>query len=118
MPMDVALKALEHIRFDPYFQEFYDWSIQEGYPLTILSSGLKPLLDHFLGLHLQSKLDPSTQVVANDLVIHPGSHWEIVYLDDSDYGHDKGTALRKAKESLTLSLPAPEQRPLVVFVGD
>ena len=115
MTMNEALKRLEHCQFDPHFQEFYNWSLSQEIPLVILSSGLKPIINHFLTKHLTDGLHHSTKVIANDLQIHP-TYWEILYLDDSSFGHDKGTALRQAKASIDLM--ALQDRPLIIFIGD
>jgi 2-hydroxy-3-keto-5-methylthiopentenyl-1-phosphate phosphatase len=39
--------------------------------------------------------------------------WDIIYRDDSDYGHDKGQHLRLAKQKRGQS-----SFPLIVFIGD
>ncbi|KAJ3258205.1 hypothetical protein HK103_004023 [Boothiomyces macroporosus] len=101
-----AIEIVDDIQFDPFFKEFYQWVQEKKYPMTVLSSGLVPLLEHFFKRELK---EYDLELVANGLKIHP-SHWEIIYLDDSHYGHDKGTRLREYKKLGTSHK--------IVFIGD
>ena len=63
---------------------------------------------HFCQKHLVSV----PKIYANKIKIeHTG--WDIIYVDDSDYGHDKGEHLRFAKQERGES-----PLPLIVFIGD
>ena len=97
-----AIALLQHVQLDPKWNDFYTYCQANSIPITVVSAGLKDLVGMFLK-------DYKVQVVANDIKIHP-DFWEILYLDDSDFGHDKGSRLRLAK---TL-----EPRPWIVFIGD
>jgi len=45
-----ARSALEaNISIDPTFPSFVEWCRDQGYPLTVLSSGMKPVVDLFIG---------------------------------------------------------------------
>ncbi|KAJ3275895.1 hypothetical protein HDV01_006761 [Terramyces sp. JEL0728] len=101
-----AAEIVDDIEFDPHFKEFYQWVKASNYPMTVLSSGLVPLLEHFFKRELK---EYDLELVANGLKIHPG-HWEIIYLDDSHYGHDKGIRLREYKKLGT--------NDKIVFIGD
>ena len=44
---EIALKA--NISVDPSFPVFIDWCKRQGYSLTVVSSGMRPILDLFIG---------------------------------------------------------------------
>jgi 2-hydroxy-3-keto-5-methylthiopentenyl-1-phosphate phosphatase len=115
LPFNKALEHLNGIEFDPYFICFYDWVLSESIEFTVLSGGLVDLVDYFIKRELVGK--PLPNVLANKLKIHDGSHWEIIYLDDSEFGHDKvfqnvneGNAIRNHK--------CKNSDQLIVFIGD
>lgn len=90
-------------RFDPSFAPFVHRCEREGVPLTILSSGLGPLISRALernGLH-------RVELVSNDATAHADG-WTMHFRDDSELGHDKAAVLRGAHE----------RGEYVVFAGD
>jgi 2,3-diketo-5-methylthio-1-phosphopentane phosphatase len=90
-------------RVDPSFAQFADRCTRENVPLTILSAGLRPLIERALARHGLSSLD----LLANG--VHPSPHgWTMEFLDDSAYGHDKAAAVHAAHSN--------GER--VVFIGD
>jgi 2-hydroxy-3-keto-5-methylthiopentenyl-1-phosphate phosphatase len=68
------------------------------------------LVSHFIHKYVPMS---HPRIVANKIKIHP-DRWEIVYRDDTDYGHDKGTELRLAKQQIA----SLDEKPLIVFIGD
>jgi 2-hydroxy-3-keto-5-methylthiopentenyl-1-phosphate phosphatase len=73
-------------------------------------SGVDDIVHHFIQKNIAHS---HPTIVANKIKIHP-DRWEIIYIDDTDYGHDKGTQLRLAKQKLAHE----EEKPLIVFIGD
>lgn len=98
---DALVARRAHV--DPSFVEFAKRCKREGIPLTILSSGIQPLIERALAREDLRDVP----VIANDVV--PSSDgWEMVFRDGSDNGHDKTAAVR--------ALQAQGYR--VIFAGD
>jgi len=78
-------------RVDPAFAHFSGRCSAQGVKLTVVSSGIAPLIER--ALHRNGL--PHIPVLANDVSTEaPG--WEIIFRDDSLNGHDKAAAVRKA----------------------
>jgi 2-hydroxy-3-keto-5-methylthiopentenyl-1-phosphate phosphatase len=93
----------EHIEVDPTFPDFAGWCFQQRIPLTVLSGGMRQVIESLL-----RPLDlPSVRVLANEVKID-NNHWQLEFVDGTDWGHDKGAALREAKKAGQLT----------VFLGD
>lgn len=92
LSLDEADAFLQRETFvDPHFVTFVHACRQRGVPVTVLSSGLAPLIERALtraGL-------PDLPVVANHVNPSPAG-WTIEFLDESDNGHDKAAAVRAA----------------------
>jgi len=78
-------------RGDPTFAHFSQRCTQEGVKLTIVSSGITPLIERALK---RSGLE-HIPILAND-VSTGESGWTLRFRDDSLNGHDKAAAVRKA----------------------
>ncbi len=78
--------------FDPSFGHFAARCEHERFALTILSSGLGPLIERALARNNLSHVP----LRANGAQPH-ASGWTMEFLDDSDYGHDKAKAVADAK---------------------
>jgi 2,3-diketo-5-methylthio-1-phosphopentane phosphatase len=116
MPFEECKKLLvENIKLDPGFKPFYEWCQANDIPVIILSSGMKPLilalLEHFLGPSADT-----IQIIANDVNIKPDGTWEIVYHDDSHFGHDKSLDIKPYKQARE-KLPR-EKWPTFFYCGD
>ncbi|KAJ2997415.1 hypothetical protein HDV02_005544 [Globomyces sp. JEL0801] len=103
-----AMKELDNVELDPHFLSFYLWVKDQQFPFTILSSGLIPIVEHFMKRDVGK--NDSFKIHANEVTIHQ-THWELTHVDDSPYGHDKGTHLRRARKDLN-----DEEK--IVFIGD
>ena len=103
---DLIIKEIE---LDPGFLEFYEFAIKKGIPLTILSSGLNPLLKSYLDHYFPKGMHETTNIIANDIKIYQ-NRWMIQYYDTTIYGHDKGSHLRQRK------LGFPNDK--LIFIGD
>lgn len=115
---DQCIKLLvENIKLDPGFKEFYAWARQNNMPVVVLSSGMVPiiraLLVHFLGPE-----GHDIQIVANNVAPREGKSineeggWQIVFHDESHFGHDKSLEIRQYAK-----LPVNE-RPVMFYAGD
>jgi HAD superfamily phosphoserine phosphatase-like hydrolase len=94
----------QHVVIDPEFPAFAHWCESRNIGLTILSGGMKEVIEKLLApldLHL-------IKIEANHLVISSTGRWSLEFLDDTDWGHDKGVALREARQ----------QGFCTVFLGD
>lgn len=71
-------------RFDPAFKPFVETAEARGARITILSSGVEPLIERALARNGVAHL----RALANDVRV-AASGWEMLFRDDSDNGHDK-----------------------------
>jgi HAD superfamily phosphoserine phosphatase-like hydrolase len=90
-------------RIDPTFAPFVARCEREGASVTILSSGIEPLIQRALARNGVGHV----RLLANDVVVSPNG-WTMTFRDASDNGHDKALAVR--------ALRAEGMR--VVYVGD
>lgn len=117
-PYDQCIKTLcENISLDPYFKEFYRWARKNNVPVVVISSGMVPIIRALL-VHLLGEDGDDIQIVSNDVAPRDGKSindeggWQIVFHDDSHFGHDKSIELRQYS-----SLPDGE-RPTMFYAGD
>ncbi len=80
-------------RFDPTFAHFVRRCEREGAPLTVLSSGVQPLIERAFARNGLT----GVRIVANGIDPSPNG-WCFQFLDDSDNGHDKAADVRAARE--------------------
>ena len=90
---EAALKA--NISVDPSFPEFVDWCRKNGHSLTVLSSGMMPVLDLFIG-------DMGIPRFAHSVDISPQG-WRY----HRNKANDKEVILEKAKKEGSL-----------IYIGD
>ncbi|KAH6592475.1 hypothetical protein BASA50_008091 [Batrachochytrium salamandrivorans] len=110
-----GMSLVSNIPLDPKFAEFFELCSANAIPITVVSSGIQALVEHFLDhyIKLAAGNKDMLRIVANDILIEK-SGWKIIYLDDSDYGHDKGNELRAAKARYV----GNPSRPLILYAGD
>lgn len=87
---DALLDQAAHV--DATFPHFVARCEQARIPLTIVSSGIAPLIERAL-----ARYDLSVNVLANELEITPGG-WVMQFRDSSANGHDKAAAVLRARE--------------------
>jgi len=121
-PFPECVKALcDNIKLDPYFKDFYTWSKQVGIPVIVLSSGMVPIIRALLVHHLGPEAE-EIEIISNDVADRlPKTQdqeggWEIVYHDDSGFGHDKSLSIRPYAEYIS-KMPLAEQ-PTLLYAGD
>jgi 2-hydroxy-3-keto-5-methylthiopentenyl-1-phosphate phosphatase len=114
---------LENIQLDPYFSDFFDWTLEKNIPVIVLSLGIVPiiqvLLTHLLGEEKANKIEIVGDMAVgkppiNNLNVKGG--WTIQYHDDSGYGHDKSLTIRPYAEAIA-KLPKSQQ-PTLLYAGD
>jgi len=91
------------VRFDPTFARFVERCAACGHRLTIVSSGIAPLIRYALARNGLSHVT----LVANEVDVTPGG-WQIRFEGDSANGTDKLALVRAARER--------DER--TVYVGD
>ncbi|KAF1806014.1 HAD-like domain-containing protein [Mucor lusitanicus] len=94
---------------DPGFPGFYDFCKKHNIPVTVVSSGMKPLIYKVLVKYM-GELADELDIVANNGRIE-GREWEILYIDDTPYGNDKSKTLEKARANASKDT-------IFVFCGD
>ncbi|KAL0145015.1 ribosomal protein S13/S18-domain-containing protein [Mucor lusitanicus] len=100
---------LDNCTIDPGFPSFNDYCRENKFPVTIISSGLLPLLSKIMTNFLGDKAK-DIEIVANNGKIE-GRDWKIIWRDDSIYGNDKSKTLAKARE-------LADKDTIFVFCGD
>ncbi|GAB1319657.1 hypothetical protein MFIFM68171_09867 [Madurella fahalii] len=118
-PFDQCIDILlKNITLDPGFKEFFEWARDNNMPIVILSGGMEPVIRALLAHMLGKEAADTLQIVSNDVAPREGKSineeggWQIVFHDDSGYGHDKSLEIRPYAR-----LPA-EQRPTLFYAGD
>jgi len=111
-PFPECIQTLtENVHLDPGFAAFYDWTLKAGVPVIILSSGMEPIIRALLSKLIGPKAQ-AIPIVSNNVDIHPDGRWNIVFRDESHFGHDKSRAIKPYA-----ALPA-DGRPILVYCGD
>ncbi|KAE9967170.1 hypothetical protein BLS_006531 [Venturia inaequalis] len=118
-PYPDCIKLLvSHIQLDPYFTKWLQYARANNIPTVVLSSGMEPIIKALLKNLVGEELSKDIQVIANSVAARPGktleeeNGWEIVFHDESGFGHDKSRAIRPYA-----SLPEGE-RPIMFYAGD
>ena len=93
----------QHVEVDPTFPDFASWCCRQRIPLTVLSGGMRQVIESLL----RPWELPNVRVLANEVKID-NKRWRLEFLDGTEWGHDKGAALREAKKAGQLT----------VFLGD
>jgi len=109
---------VDYIKLDPYFAEFFQWSLANNIPVVVLSSGMEPIIKALLKALIGPEAE-KMEVLGNYVGARPGKTideeggWEILFKHpDSGFGHDKSIELRRYS-----SLPA-DIRPTMFYAGD
>ncbi|KAK9472352.1 HAD-like domain-containing protein [Dipodascopsis tothii] len=113
LPFDECIDyLLKNVELDPGFGEFYHWAKSEGIPVIVVSSGMRPVIHALLTKLVGAEAADDIEIVANDVKINADGSWDIVFRDESDFGHDKSRAIRP------YSGPPRGQRPTLFYCGD
>ncbi|EKD21735.1 uncharacterized protein L3040_004957 [Drepanopeziza brunnea f. sp. 'multigermtubi'] len=117
-PYDKCIATLlENIKLDVGFKAFFEWARENNVPVVVLSSGMTPIIRALL-THLVGPEAEEIQIVSNDVTNREGKSineeggWQIVFHDESHFGHDKSLEIRPYA-----ALPDSE-RPTMFYAGD
>ncbi|KAI8827070.1 HAD-like domain-containing protein [Fimicolochytrium jonesii] len=125
-----AVKLLHGAPLDPHFAALHDLCKEKKIPLTVLSSGIKPLIAKHLEDYLVTEDAEKEEeqgimtLVANDVDYveaedGKSGKWNFLFRDDTPHGHDKGLSIKNYITEYQRTHRAPNnQRPYVVFIGD
>lgn len=105
----------KNVRLDPGFADFYKWTAENNVPVIVLSGGMEPIIRALLLKLVGEDAAKNIQIFSNNVKINEGNKehpWEIVYRDESGFGHDKSRAIRPYAQ-----LPESE-RPVLFYCGD
>ncbi|KAL2267308.1 hypothetical protein VTJ83DRAFT_4585 [Remersonia thermophila] len=119
-PLDQCIEVLKkNITLDPGFKAFFAWAKENNMPIVILSGGMEPVIRALLAHMLGPEEADTLQIVSNHVATREGKKdvnevggWQIVYRDESGFGHDKSREIRPYA-----NLPADE-RPVLFYAGD
>ena len=109
---------VKNIKLDPYFKQFLDYAMATNMPVVVLSSGMVPIIEALLKHLVGEEGAKYIQIVSNDVAPKPGKSindedgWNLVFHDDSGFGHDKSLTIRPYAQ-----LPT-EKRPTMFYAGD
>lgn len=101
---------LKHIELDPGFKDFYQWATHNNIPIVIVSSGMKPIIHALLVKLVGQEAADTIEIISNDTKVNDDGSWDIVYRDDSDFGHDKSLCIKP--------YAAIQGRPTLFYCGD
>jgi HAD superfamily phosphoserine phosphatase-like hydrolase len=92
--LDEVLTFLRgHVQIDKTFPGFARWCQERQMHLTILSGGMRQVIE--------SLLEPydlgHVLILANRVRVEEG-RWHLEFVDNTPWGHDKGAALRQARQ--------------------
>ena len=106
---------VDAITLDPGFKAFYQWALSANVPVVVLSSGMVPIIRALL-LHLVGPDAEKIEIVSNNTSNEGEGPWDIVFHDDSGFGHDKSLAIRPYAQAIA-KMPESEQ-PTLLYAGD
>lgn len=114
-PFPECIEILEEkIQLDPGFKDTFKWAQENGVPIVVISSGMKPiikaLLSKMLGPDSVNKID----IISNEVEVDAHGQWKIVYRDDSPHGHDKSKSIEAYKKKFE----AEGGKPVYFYCGD
>lgn len=87
---------LKNIKLDPGFKSFYQWCSNNGIPIIIISSGMKPIIHALLTKLVGVEATANIEIISNDVEINPTTQeWDIIYKHpQSPFGHDKSLSIK------------------------
>lgn len=91
---DCIQLLLENIQLDPGFKDFYHWATERKIPIVVVLSGMVPIIKALLAELVGPDAMENIEILANDVKIEADGLWDIVFRDDSDFGHDKSKSIR------------------------
>ncbi|KAH3687757.1 hypothetical protein WICPIJ_001254 [Wickerhamomyces pijperi] len=93
---DLLLKV---IQLDPGFKKTYEWCLEQDIPIIVVSSGMQPIIEVLLVKLLGQDALKNIEIVSNHTKINEDGSWEIIYRDETPFGHDKSRAIIPYREA-------------------
>src|ERR1700761_2772207 len=78
---------VQNIELDPYFNEYFQWALQNDIPTVVVSSGMEPIIRAILK-NLVGPDHDKLDIVSNEVMARPGMSidqeggWTIKYHDE------------------------------------
>ncbi|EGV65166.1 hypothetical protein PSN45_005240 [Yamadazyma tenuis] len=85
----------KNIKLDEGFRKFYDYCTSKGIPVVVISSGMKPIIYNLLKSLVGEDAAENIEIYSNEVVIKDDNSWDIVYRDDSSFGHNKALSIKE-----------------------
>lgn len=119
VPFEDGFEVLDQkLNFDPDFERFHQFCVENGIPFNVISAGLKPILRRILDNFLGESASSQIEIVANDAAISAdGAKWDPIWRHEGDLGHDKSLSMTEARKQAELQCE-DGTIPLIVFIGD
>lgn len=103
----------KNIKLDPGFRKCYDYCHSKGIPVVVISSGMKPIIYNLLKHLVGEDAAENIEIYSNEVVIKDDNSWDIVYKDDSSFGHNKALSIKEYLETHKF-----EKVPPLFYCGD
>ncbi|KAI7862786.1 HAD-like domain-containing protein [Spinellus fusiger] len=87
---------LNQCRMDPGFSGFNDYCRSQSIPVTVVSSGLYPVISTIMTRFLGDKAK-DIDIISNHGEIND-REWKILWRDTTEHGNDKSITLKEARE--------------------
>ncbi|CDR36345.1 CYFA0S01e00694g1_1 [Cyberlindnera fabianii] len=114
-PFDECIQyLLKNIQLDPGFKEIFHWAQENDIPIIVVSSGMKPIIRALLENLVGEDSIDKIEIVSNDCKVNPDNSWEIVYRDETPFGHDKSRAIKPYREARN----AAGSKQVLFYCGD
>lgn len=87
----------KNVKLDSGFKDFYNYCSNNGIPVVVISSGMKPVIYNLLITLVGQEAVDNIEIYSNDVttVDEKSGKWDIVYRDSSDFGHDKSLSIKE-----------------------
>lgn len=85
----------KNIKLDEGFRKFYDYCTEKNIPVVVISSGMKPIIYNLLKTLVGDDAANNIQIYSNDVKEFDDGKWDIVYKDDSSFGHNKALSIKE-----------------------
>ncbi|CAK9439583.1 uncharacterized protein LODBEIA_P36830 [Lodderomyces beijingensis] len=92
---------LANIKLDPGFKEFFTYCQEQGIPIIVVSSGMKPIISALITKLIGPEAVEKIDILSNDVRLggDDGANWELLYKDpESPFGHDKAKSIKEYLE--------------------
>lgn len=103
----------KNIKLDEGFKDFYNYCTSKGIPVVVISSGMKPIIYNLLKTLVGDEAVENIEIFSNNVKELGDGKWDIVYKDDSSFGHNKALSIKEY-----LAAHKFEKLPPLFYCGD